>query len=288
MIIAIASGKGGTGKTTVATNLAKVLEDKNVMLLDCDVEEPNSHLFLKPVVEKEWAYRTFIPKVDLETCTFCGKCSELCQFGAIVTIKKNVLVFPELCHSCEGCKLICPVNAISDDLKDVGTILVGNSGNIKFVHGRLNIGEALAPPLIREVKKIGLREELDVLIIDSPPGTSCPVIEAVKGSDFIFLVTEPTPFGLNDLKLAVEMVRALSIPFGVIINRSTTGDRKVWEYCKEESIPILLEIPTDKKIAVAYSHGRLMTEAIPEYRKHFEALYQKVVDYVQSEEKVKT
>jgi len=287
MIIAIASGKGGTGKTTVATNLAKVLENKNVMLLDCDVEEPNSHLFLRPVIEKEWAYRTFIPKVDLETCTFCGKCSELCQFGAIVTIKKNVLVFPELCHSCEGCKLICPVDAISDDLKDVGTILVGSSGNIRFIHGRLNIGEALAPPLIREVKKIGLRQKSDVLVIDSPPGTSCPVIEAVKGSDFILLVTEPTPFGLNDLKLAVEMVRALSIPFGVVINRSTTGDRKVWQYCEEESIPILLEIPDDREIAVAYSHGQLMIEAIPEYRKHFESLYQKVLDYVQSEERIR-
>lgn len=283
MIIAIASGKGGTGKTTIATNLAKVLEDRGVTLYDCDVEEPNVHLFLKPKIEKEWAFHTFIPKVDLATCTFCGKCSELCQFGAIVTIKNNVLVFPELCHGCEGCKLICPENAISDGRKEVGSIAEGISGKIRFIHGRLRIGEAMAPPLSREVKRVGLTHlRSNVNIIDSPPGTSCPVIEAVKGVDLVLLVTEPTPFGLHDLKLAVEMVRVLQIPFGVVINRSTTGDREVWYFCEKETIPILMEIPDDREIAVAYSHGKLIVDALPRYREKFETLYEKLKSKIPS------
>ncbi len=277
MIVAIASGKGGTGKTTVATNLAKIDEDRNVTLLDCDVEEPNSHLFLKPKIEKEWPVHMFVPKVDLASCTFCGKCSELCQFGAIVTIKNNVLVFPELCHGCEGCKRICPANAISEGTKEIGTIAEGTSGKIRFLYGRLRIGEAMSPPLIREVKQKGLSDpRAEITIIDSPPGTSCPVIEAVKGSDFVLLVTEPTPFGLHDLKLAVEMVRVLQIPFGIVVNRSTIGNRDVWHYCQEETIPILLEIPDDRKIAVAYSRGDLIADALPQYREHFETLYEKL------------
>lgn len=287
MIISVASGKGGTGKTTITTNLAKVLEDSGVTLCDCDVEEPNSHLFLNPNIEKEQVYYTFIPEVDLAVCTFCGKCSELCQFGAIATIKNKVLVFPELCHGCEGCKLICPEDAISHGRKEVGTIAEGISGKIRFIHGRLRIGEAMAPPLSREVKRIGLtHHRSNVNIIDSPPGTSCPVIESLKGSDFVLLVTEPTPFGLHDLKLAVEMVRVLQIPFGVVINRSTAGDRKVWDYCEEQSIPVLLEIPDDRKIAEAYSRGELIVEALPHYRKHFETLSEQMFSRTQSLQEV--
>ena len=283
MIIAIASGKGGTGKTTIATNLAKVLEDRGVTLYDCDVEEPNSHLFLKPKIEKEWAYHTFIPKVDPAKCTLCGKCSDLCQFAAIATIKNNVLVFPELCHGCEGCKRICPENAISDGRKEVGSVVEGTSGKIRCIHGRLRIGEAMAPPLIREVKRVGLpHHRSNISIIDSPPGTSCPVIEAVKGADLVLLVTEPTPFGLHDLKLAVEMIRVLQIPFGVVINRSTTGDREVWCFCEREAIPILMEIPDDREIAVAYSHGKLMIDALPQYREKFETLYAKLQSKIPS------
>jgi MinD superfamily P-loop ATPase len=287
MIITFASGKGGTGKTTIATNLAKVLEDENVVLLDCDVEEPNSHLFLKPDNVDEVVFRTFIPEVDLEKCTFCGKCSELCQFGAIVTIKRNVLVFPELCHGCEGCKLICPTDAISDGYKEIGSIVSGTSEKIKIIYGRLRIGEAMSPPLIQEVKRRGLSENGQaVTIIDAPPGTSCPVITAVKGSDFVVLVTEPTPFGLHDLKLAVEMVKVLRIPFGVIINRSTIGDKNVWNYCKDENIDILVEIPDDRRIATVYSRGGLVVEEIPSYREKFEILFDKLKMYVKASKKV--
>jgi len=287
MVIAIASGKGGTGKTTIATNLAKILEDRNVSFLDCDVEEPNGHLFLKPKIEKEWAFHTFVPNVDLETCTFCGQCSNLCQFGAMMTIKDNVLVFPELCHGCEGCKLICPVNAITDGRKEVGTISEGISGSIRFFHGRLRIGEAMSPPLIKEVKRIGLSEQkTDVTLIDVPPGTSCPVIEATRGVDFIVLVTEPTPFGLHDLKLAVDMVRVLEIPFGVVVNRSTVGDRKVWKYCKDEKIDILLELPDDRLIAESYSKGEMVVNVLPQYRKDFAMLYEKVKNRIKMVEEV--
>jgi len=287
MVIAIASGKGGTGKTTIATNLAKVLDDRNITFLDCDVEEPNGHLFLKPKIEKEWAFHTFVPKVALDTCTFCGQCSQLCQFGAMMTIKDNVLVFPELCHGCEGCKLICPVNAITDGRKEVGIIAEGISGKIRFYHGRLRIGEAMSPPLIKEVKQVGLSKlKSDVIIIDAPPGTSCPVIEATKGADFIVLVTEPTPFGLHDLKLAVEMVRVLQIPFGVVVNRSTVGDRKVWRYCKDEKIDILIEIPDDRLIAESYSKGEMVVNVLPQYRKDFDMLYEKMKKRIKTVDEV--
>ncbi len=273
MIISIASGKGGTGKTTVATNLASSISNSSITFIDCDVEEPNSHLFLRPAVEKEQTCLTFIPKVDTEKCTLCGKCSELCQFKAIVKIADTMLVFPELCHGCEGCKLICPVDAISDDQKQIGTISVATSGRIRFVGGRLKIGEALSPPLIREVIQTALKEnKSDINIIDSPPGTSCPVIESIKVSDFVVLVTEPTPFGLNDLRLAVETVRVLGIPFGVVINRSTIGNNNITKYCDEQSIPILLEIPDDRKIAEAYSRGYLIIDHLPQYKSHFELL----------------
>jgi MinD superfamily P-loop ATPase len=288
MIIAIASGKGGTGKTTIATNLAKILDNENITFLDCDVEEPNAHLFLNPKIQKEWAFHTFIPSVNLEACTFCGRCSKLCQFNAIMTIKDNVLVFPELCHGCEGCKLICPENAISDGQKEVGVVAQGISGSVRFYHGRLRIGEAMSPPLIHEVKRIGLaNSNSHITIIDAPPGTSCPVIEAVKGTDFIVLVTEPTPFGLHDLKLAVEMVRVLRKPFGVVINRSTIGDWKVGQYCRDEKIDILLELPDDRLIAESYSRGEMIVNKLPQYRKDFNILYEKLKNRIQTVEEVR-
>ncbi len=278
MIIAIASGKGGTGKTTIATNLAKSVTGQTVTLMDCDVEEPNAHLFLKPEIRENETVDLFIPRVDLDRCTHCGKCSDLCQFGAIVNIKDKVLVFPELCHSCLGCKRICPVEAIEDDRKTIGTVSMGFSESVRCIYGTLKIGEAMSPPLIQAVKNTGLLKKLsDLSIIDAPPGTSCPVIEAVKDADFVVLVTEPTPFGLHDLKLAVGMVRILGIPFGVIINRSTTGDREVWHYCQEEKIPILLEIPDDRQIAEGYARGQLMIELKTEYKNRFQGLI-KIID----------
>lgn len=274
MIISIASGKGGTGKTTLAVNLAKSI-GKQVQLLDCDVEEPNSHIFLDPVIRDKKTVHLPIPKVDLDRCTFCGKCSEICQFNAIATVKNNVLVFPELCHSCAGCWLICPQQCISQNMREIGYMESGSSDHIEFIHGRLNVGEVMSPPLIREVKKqINTAHEL--VIIDAPPGSSCPVIEAIKDSDFVILATEPTPFGLNDLKLAVEMVRKLRMPFGVVINRSDVGDDKVTQYCGQEKIPILMEIPNDRKIAEAYSIGKSIIDIYPEYRERFRKMLNEI------------
>jgi MinD superfamily P-loop ATPase len=275
--IAIASGKGGTGKTTIAVNLAKSL-DENVQLLDCDVEEPNSHVFLQPRILQVEKVSVSIPYVDLSRCTFCGKCQEICQFSAIAVVKNSVLIFPELCHSCAGCWLVCPENCIAQKERVIGITEEGRNNDVKFVDGRLDVGEVISLPVIRAVKN--KMSNSMIVIIDAPPGTSCPVIEAVKGSDFVILVTEPTPFGLNDLILAVEMVRALGIPFGVVINRSDIGDSKVREYCEAENIPILMEIVDDRKIAEAYSRGEIIIDIYPEYRKRLLDLYEKIESMV--------
>ena len=270
MIISVASGKGGTGKTTIATNLALSLNG-SVQFLDCDVEEPNSHIFLKPDIRENEIVGIPVPEVDASRCTYCGKCGEICQYSAIVVISKNVLTFPELCHGCGGCFLVCPEGAISEKDRQIGVVEKGEASKIAFVHGRLQIGAAISPPLIKAVKKHV--DKAKTVIIDAPPGTSCPVIEAVKESDFCILVTEPTPFGLNDLRLAVEVVRILKIPFGVIINRADEGDEGVKEYCSRENIPILMEIKTERKIAEAYSRGIPIVEIMPEYRKYFQLLF---------------
>lgn len=277
MRISIASGKGGTGKTTIATNLAVAL-GKGVSLLDCDVEEPNDHIFIQAEINHSEMVNVKVPEVDMGKCTLCGQCQEICQFKAIVVIGESVLTFPELCHSCGGCLEVCPENAITEINREMGLFESGSRDTLDFAHGRLFVGQAMSVPVIQRVKE---HVESDkITIIDAPPGTSCPVINSVKDTDFIILVTEPTPFGLNDLKLAVGMVRALKIPYGIIINRSDLGDSKVTEYAKEENIPILMEIPFSRKIAEAYSRGSLMVDALPEWKEKFINLYDKIVNYV--------
>jgi len=273
-IIAIASGKGGTGKTTIATNLAHYvgLLGQKVQYLDCDVEEPNGHIFLKPNIEKTLAVTVDVPEVDLKKCTGCGKCSEICQYSAIVHLKdNNVLTFEQLCHSCGGCMRVCPADAIKPKLLSIGDIEFGKTGDIDFVQGRLRIGYVRTPSLIKEVKKHIKKGFL--AIVDVPPGTSCPVVEAVKGTDFVLLVTEPTPFGLNDLKLAVGMVREMNLPLAVVINRCDIGNDEVEKYCRAENIDIVLKLPDDRRIAEAYSSGRIIVDVLGEYKQQFSRVY---------------
>lgn len=272
MIISVASGKGGTGKTTIAVNLALSLSD--VQLLDCDVEEPNCHIFIKPVFKSRNAVFIPVPVVNQNKCDGCGRCQEVCVYNAVVVVNKKVLLFPELCHGCGSCTYFCPHKAIEEEKKEIGVIEIGKNGETQFVHGKLNIGMMMSPPVIRAVKKHINRKK--TVIIDAPPGTSCPVITAIKDTDFVILVTEPTPFGLNDLSLAVEVVRKLGISFGVIINRSDLGNKKTDEYCAAENIPVLMRIPFNKKIAEIYSRGDSIVKVLPEYREKFQELYKKI------------
>lgn len=279
MIISVASGKGGTGKTTVAVNLALSID--NVQFLDCDVEEPNAHIFLKPKIKtKEKAFIP-VPRIDESRCNYCGKCAKICVYNAIAVLpgnegkKGNILVFDQLCHGCGACSALCPQGAIQEENREIGIVETGDSYGIQFIHGKLNIGEAMSPPLIRQVKSH--IDDKKIAIIDAPPGTSCPVVASVKGSDFAVLVTEPTPFGLNDLILAVEVLRKIHIPFGVVINRSDLGNSKTEEYCLKEGIPILMRVPFKKEIAVAYSRGVPLVKAIPAYVEEFRELFNKII-----------
>jgi len=276
MIISVASGKGGTGKTTISTNLAISLSSisQQVQYIDCDAEEPNGHIFLKPEIENAEDVTVGVPEVDIDKCTGCGKCGQLCQYSAILSLKSSVLVFENLCHSCGGCMAVCPEGAITEKQRKIGIAEFGKSNGIYFGHGRLDIGTIQTPALIRYVKKKMKKDAIN--IIDSPPGTSCPVIEAIKGSDFVLLVTEPTPFGLNDLELAVGMVRELKMPFGVAINRSDIGDDAVVKYCRQENISVLIQIPNDRKIAESYSRGVMIVEAMPHYKQKFLKLYENI------------
>ncbi len=275
MIISVASGKGGTGKTTVATSLAAVL-GRRAQLIDCDVEEPNCHILMKPRLDIQRSVGLPVPKVNMDKCTLCERCGQVCQFSAILVIGKEVLTFPEMCHGCGGCTLLCPEGAIKEVEREIGIIESGKAEEVDFVHGLLRIGEAMSPPLIRAVKSM-IRSD-KVVILDAPPGASCPVINTVLGSDVILMVTEPTPFGLHDLRIALDAVRGLGIPTGVIINRADIGDDAVRKYCETAQIPILMQIPHSRAIAEGYSSGRLLVDAVPEYRDRFLELFGKLTD----------
>ncbi len=278
MIIAIASGKGGTGKTTISASLAKASSGP-ITLLDCDVEEPNAALFFgnEPVSTED--FHVDVPLINTDSCTGCGKCRDICRFNAIVIIKGKASVFPELCHSCGGCTLVCPEKAITEEPSKTGEITVSVHGNVRLMSGLLDIGKAMSPPLIRELKRMA--SDAETVIIDSPPGTSCPMVTSVEDADYIVLVTEPTPFGLNDLKLAVETVRKLCTPFGVVINRSDSGDESVREYCASEIIPLLLEVPEDRAVAEAYSRGIILSDVNSKYRVMIEGLLKSIRREVQ-------
>jgi MinD superfamily P-loop ATPase len=275
MLITIASGKGGTGKTTVAVNLALTLKELlPVVLLDCDVEEPNVHLFLQPVVNESEKVMTTVPKIDGNKCDGCGKCSEFCAFNAIAIVKGKPITFPELCHSCRGCTLVCPTGAITETPRQIGLVEKGTCSVIKTTKGTLKIGSPLAPMVVDAVRNTApLHHGDQAVIIDASPGTSCAVVAAAKDTDFCLLVTEPTPFGLNDLTLAVELAKKLGLPHGVVINRAGLGDHSIYDYCHEADIPILMEIPFDTKYAACYARGGRLVEEFPDLSDRFLKLW---------------
>jgi MinD superfamily P-loop ATPase len=263
--IAVASGKGGTGKTSVAVNLALSLG--KVQVLDCDVEEPNVHILLRPNVADTFPVDLLVPKILAERCDYCGECAKFCQFNALFVAGETAMVFPELCHSCGGCSIVCPRDAIIEEPRQIGRIIKGEAGDIDLVYGEINVGEALAVPVIAAVK--GHSDEDRMVILDSAPGSACPLVETVHGVDFCLLVTEPTPFGLHDLQVAVEVIQILGIPMGVVVNFAGIGDRDVYDFCEDQGIPIMMEIPFDRKIAELYSRGIPFVEEMPEWRQKF-------------------
>jgi MinD superfamily P-loop ATPase len=286
MRVAVASGKGGTGKTTVATSLALCLAADRAqanlvpdppLFLDCDVEAPNAHLFLKPTFERRQEVGLLIPRVDEAKCTHCGKCAEVCQYHAIAVLGKKVLVFPQLCHGCGSCTLICPEHAISEVSDAMGVLESGTTpSGIAFARGVMNVGEPMATPVIRQLKKWAVPQPGQIVIMDAPPGTSCPVVESVREADFLLLVTEPTPFGLHDLRLAVQVGRELNLPMGVVVNRDGIGDGCVEEFCVAEGLPVLMRIPFDRAIAEGVAQGQPLVDIHPEYRVQFQEMLMQI------------
>lgn len=277
MKIAVASGKGGTGKTTIAVNLAAVLAAKGIetTYIDCDVEEPNGRIFLKPDMESSVDAMLACPVVDEDKCIKCGKCAEICRYKAIMILGDKPIVFEDMCHACGGCVHVCPTGAITETERKIGTLDKGSGRGIRFIQGELSIGQALSPPLIRTVKRSAPDD--GVIIFDCPPGTSCPVVTAVQGCDFVVLVTEPTPFGLHDLKLAVEMAAALKIPSGVFINRADEESKTIERYCTDAGVPILGSLPDNRHVAETYSRGDILVDEMPELAGNFNALFVEIL-----------
>jgi len=280
MIIAVASGKGGTGKTTVATALAQTLVKNrfSVAFLDCDVEAPNAQIFIQADLDQSKNVEMLIPQVDADLCSSCGECAEACQFNAIVVLGKQTLVFPELCHGCGSCAMVCPDKAITEVPRTLGILEGGLSPEgINFGHGILNVGEPMAVPVITQLKKWRDYQDTDVVIVDSSPGASCPVVESLRGADFVLLVTEPTPFGLHDLRQAYGLTQELDIPAGLIINRDGIGNADVDAYCEEVDLPVLLRIPLERVIGEGIAQGKSLLDIHPEYEADFQALYERIV-----------
>jgi MinD superfamily P-loop ATPase len=274
MIIAVASGKGGTGKTTVAVSLALALADGvRPLIVDCDVEEPNAGLFLDYTAEQRCSVIQPLPEVDHRRCDSCGRCAEVCAFNAIAMVGNRVLLFPELCHGCGSCSSNCPTGAIGEVDSQMGVLERGAAETIDIAVGRINVGVVMPVPAIRQLKQWIIPADVPV-ILDSPPGTSCPVVETMRGADFVLLVTEPTPFGEHDLRIAVDVARGeLGLPIGVVVNRDGSGYTGIDDYCSSEKVPIMMRIPHDRRIAEAYSNGRPLVKAMPEYLPLFRELY---------------
>lgn len=274
MIIGVASGKGGVGKTLVAVNLTCTAPEP-VLLLDCDVEEPNCHLFFDVTVQHSQGVCIFVPTLDPDKCNGCGLCSRICQFNAVAFMGNKPVLFPELCHGCGGCTLVCPTAALKEIGSEIGVIEVATADSCFLVQGKLHVGKALSPPLIRAVKRAAPTQQL--AIVDSPPGTACPMNAALSGCDYVILVAEPTRFGLYDLGLAVKAVQQLGIPFGVVINRGGQRSELVRAFCRDQAIRVLLEIPESNDIARACARGQIAARVLPEVRSSFEGLWRSLL-----------
>ena len=284
MQIAVASGKGGTGKTTIATSLAlSLVSQGEVYYFDCDVEAPNGHLFLEPELTRQIPANIRIPQIQLDKCTLCGRCVEVCQFHALAKVGKNILVFPQLCHGCGSCTLNCPEGAITEISNPIGVLESGlTNGGIHFSRGLLTISEPMPTPIIRQLKKLESPPQGSILVLDSPPGASCSVVETLRGSDFVLLVTEPTPFGLHDLKQMLGIVEEMGMPCGIVINRDGIGDDQLEKYLLQKNIPILMRVPFDKTIASGVASGKTLIELFPEYKNQFMSLYHQIAELVEN------
>lgn len=283
--IAVAAGKGGTGKTLIATSMALALQDRYsgcVQLLDCDVEEPDAHLLVQPKVNHTEAVSILVPYVDKNKCDRCGKCAEVCQYSAIAVIRDAILTFPELCSGCGTCAYVCPRRAIDEETLDVGAVMSGvTPEGIEFYSGAVNVGVQRSGPVTKATKRCISKGKIS--IIDSPPGTACPMQETIDESDFCILVTEPTPFGLSDLMAAVNTCKVLGVPCGVVVNRDGPTDPGILEYCQQQGIPLLLRIPHDRRIAEAYSKGITLAAAMPEWKEQFMHCYDQIIQYIEKQ-----
>lgn len=282
MKVAVASGKGGTGKTTVAVNLACYIGKAfgAAHYYDCDVEEPNGHLFLKPKIEQTEMVTINVPEIDTVTCNACGECVRFCTYNALIRLGNKVMFFPELCHGCGGCNLVCPEKAIRTAQREIGSVRIGAAGTIHFTDGYISIGEAMSPPVIRAVLS-HVNEKVNA-IIDAPPGTSCPVIAAIRKVDYVLLITEPTPFGLNDLGLALDMVRELGLPHGVVVNRAEDGNCDAEEFCKKKGADVIAGIPESREIASLYSWGKTLIGDVSGIDTIFAQIWERVLRSVSS------